>query len=185
MSTAQQLGLIGNSIKVQSLPTASAETFGAGNRFYTLIGQQEGYITGHTYHTVVANDVYSWEDVSSASIVDKIKTVSKAISELTDDELNILVSKKFLSAHMDIKAGDSLSPENVFIPTSKGRGIALHEPFSFSDSMTATLDALEVGYVSLGAYAGSGVYGSFGSKNWGYKSIVGTGTILTFNYIDD
>lgn len=64
MSTAQQLGLIGNSIKVQSLPTASAETFGAGNRFYTLIGQQEGYITGHTYHTVVANDVYSWEDVA-------------------------------------------------------------------------------------------------------------------------
>lgn len=66
MSTAQQLGLIGNSIKVQSLPTASAETFGAGNRFYTLIGQQEGYITGHTYHTVVANDVYSWEDVAQA-----------------------------------------------------------------------------------------------------------------------
>ena len=66
MSTAQQLGLIGNSIKVQSLPTASAETFGAGNRFYTLIGQQEGYITGHTYHTVVANDVYSWEDIAQA-----------------------------------------------------------------------------------------------------------------------
>lgn len=64
MTTAQQLGLIGNSVKVQSLPTASAETFGAGNRFYTLIGQQEGYITGHTYHTVVANDVYSWEDVA-------------------------------------------------------------------------------------------------------------------------
>lgn len=68
MSTAQQLGLIGNSIKVQSLPTASAETFGAGNRFYTLIGQQEGYITGHTYHTVVANDVYSWEDVAGGSV---------------------------------------------------------------------------------------------------------------------
>lgn len=66
MSTAQQLGLIGNSIKVQSLPTASAETFGAGNRFYTLIGQQEGYITGHTYHTVVANNVYSWEDIAQA-----------------------------------------------------------------------------------------------------------------------
>lgn len=66
MSTAQQLGLIGNSIKVQSLPTASAETFGAGNRFYTLIGQQEGYITGHTYHTIVANDVYSWEDIAQA-----------------------------------------------------------------------------------------------------------------------
>ena len=66
MSTGQQLGLIGNSIKVQSLPTASAETFGAGNRFYTLIGQQEGYITGHTYRTVVANDVYSWEDIAQA-----------------------------------------------------------------------------------------------------------------------
>ena len=66
MSTGQQLGLIGNSIKVQSLPTASAETFGAGNRFYTLIGQQEGYITGHTYHTVAANDVYSWEDIAQA-----------------------------------------------------------------------------------------------------------------------
>ena len=66
MSTGQQLGLIGNSIKVQSLPTASAETFGAGNRFYTLIGQQEGYTTGHTYRTVVANDVYSWEDIAQA-----------------------------------------------------------------------------------------------------------------------
>ena len=68
MSTAQQLGLIGNSVKVQSLPTASAETFGAGNRFYTLIGQQEGYITGHTYRTVMANDVYSWEDVAGVTI---------------------------------------------------------------------------------------------------------------------
>lgn len=185
MSTAQQLGLIGNSIKVQSLPTASAETFGAGNRFYTLIGQQEGYITGHTYRTVVANDVYSWEDIASASIVDKIKTVSKAISELTDDELNILVSKKFLSAHIDILAGDSRTLENVFLPTSKGRGIALHEPTSFGSSMTATLDSLNVGYVSLNGSGGSGIYGSYGSKNWGYKSIVGTGTILTFNYLDD
>lgn len=185
MSTAQQLGLIGNSIRVQSLPTASAETFGQGNRYYTLIGQQEGYITGHTYHTVVANDVYSWEDVAPASIVDKIKTVSKAISELTDDELNILVSKKFLSAHIDIVGGDSMTPGNVFLPTSKGRGIALHEPSSFSTSMTATLDWLNIGYVSLGAYAGSGIYGSFGSKSWGYKSIVGTRTILTFNYLDD
>lgn len=68
MTTAQQLGLIGNSVKVQSLPTASAETFGAGNRFYTLIGQQEGYITGHTYHTVVANDVYSWEDIAGGGV---------------------------------------------------------------------------------------------------------------------
>ena len=185
MSTAQQLGLIGNSIKVQSLPTASAETFGAGNRFYTLIGQQEGYITGHTYHTIVANDVYSWEDVASASIVDKIKTVSKAISELTDDELNILVSKKFLSAHIDVVGGDSMTPGNVFLPTSKGRGLAFSPPSSFSDSMTATLDALDVGYVSLGAYAVSGIYGSFGSKNFGYKKIVGTRTILTFNYLDD
>ena len=184
MSTGQQLGLIGNSIKVQSLPIASAETFGAGNRFYTLIGQQEGYITGHTYHTVVANDVYSWEDIAPASIVDKIKTVSKPISELTDDELNILVSKKFLSAHIDVVRGDSMSPGNVFLPTSKGRGIALQEPSSFSDSMTASLDSLSVGYVALGEYS-SGIYGSYGSKNHGYKKIVGTRTILTFNYLDD
>lgn len=140
--------------------------------------------TGHTYHTVVANDVYSWEDVASASIVDKIKTVSKAISELTDDELNILVSKKFLSAHIDVVRGDSMSPGNVFLPTSKGRGLALQEPSSFSDSMTASLDALNAGYVALGEYA-SGIYGSYGSKNHGYKSIVGTRTILTFNYLDD
>lgn len=66
MTTAQQLGLVGNSVRVQALPTASAETFGQGNRYYTLIGQQEGYITGHTYHTIVANDVYSWEDVAQA-----------------------------------------------------------------------------------------------------------------------
>lgn len=63
MSTGQQIGLIGSSVRVQSLPTASAATFGEGNRFYTLIGQQDGYITGHTYRTVMANDVYSWEDV--------------------------------------------------------------------------------------------------------------------------
>ncbi len=63
MSTGQQIGLIGSSVRVQSLPTASAATFGEGNRFYTLIGQQAGYITGHTYRTVMANDVYSWEDV--------------------------------------------------------------------------------------------------------------------------
>lgn len=79
MSTAQQLGLIGNSIKVQSLPTASAETFGAGNRFYTLIGQQEGYITGHTYHTIVANDVYSWEDVACGNynMLDNIPVINQ------------------------------------------------------------------------------------------------------------
>lgn len=67
MTTAQQLGLVGNSVRVQALPTASAETFGQGNRYYTLIGQQEGYITGHTYHTIVANDVYSWEDVAGGA----------------------------------------------------------------------------------------------------------------------
>lgn len=82
MSTAQQLGLIGNSVKVQSLPTASAETFGAGNRFYTLIGQQEGYITGHTYHTVVANDVYSWEDVACGNynMLDNIPVINQDLS---------------------------------------------------------------------------------------------------------
>lgn len=82
MSTAQQLGLIGNSIKVQSLPTASAETFGAGNRFYTLIGQQEGYITGHTYRTVVANDVYSWEDVAGGNYntLDNIPVINQDLT---------------------------------------------------------------------------------------------------------
>ena len=82
MSTAQQLGLIGNSVKVQSLPTASAETFGAGNRFYTLIGQQEGYITGHTYRTVVANDVYSWEDVAygNYNMLDNIPVINQDLS---------------------------------------------------------------------------------------------------------
>ena len=82
MSTAQQLGLIGNSIKVQSLPTASAETFGAGNRYYTLIGQQEGYITGHTYHTVVANDVYSWEDVACGNynMLDNIPVINQDLT---------------------------------------------------------------------------------------------------------
>lgn len=83
MSIGQQLGLIGNSIKVQSLPTASAETFGAGNRFYTLIGQQDGYITGHTYRTVVANDVYSWEDVRNElmllALVDGTITANSSI----------------------------------------------------------------------------------------------------------
>lgn len=82
MSIAQQLGLIGNSVKVQSLPTASAETFGAGNRFYTLIGQQEGYITGHTYRTVVANDVYSWEDVAygNYNMLDNIPVINQDLS---------------------------------------------------------------------------------------------------------
>ena len=82
MSTAQQLGLIGNSVKVQSLPTASAETFGAGNRFYTLIGQQEGYITGHTYHTIVANDVYSWEDVAGGNynMLDNIPVINQDLT---------------------------------------------------------------------------------------------------------
>ena len=82
MTTAQQLGLIGNSVKVQSLPIASAETFGAGNRFYTLIGQQEGYITGHTYHTIVANDVYSWEDVAGGdyNMLDNIPVINQDLT---------------------------------------------------------------------------------------------------------
>lgn len=84
MSTVQQIGLIGNSVKVQSLPTASAATFGEGNRFYTLIGQQEGYITGHTYHTVVANDVYSWEDVAGGASdyneLDNIPVINQDLS---------------------------------------------------------------------------------------------------------
>ena len=89
MSTAQQLGLIGNSVKVQSLPTASAETFGAGNRFYTLIGQQEGYITGHTYRTVVANDVYSWEDVDGGE-----ETTGDYTVKVIDYDGTVLLEKK-------------------------------------------------------------------------------------------
>lgn len=84
MTTAQQLGLVGNSVRVQTLPTASAETFGQGNRYYTLIGQQEGYITGHTYHTVVANDVYSWEDVAGGASdynqLDNIPVINQDLS---------------------------------------------------------------------------------------------------------
>lgn len=83
MSTGQQLGLIGSSVRVQSLPTASAATFGEGNRFYTLIGQQAGYITGHTYRTVMANDVYSWEDVRNElmllALVDGTITANSSI----------------------------------------------------------------------------------------------------------
>ena len=89
MSTAQQLGLIGNSVKVQSLPTASAETFGAGNRFYTLIGQQEGYITGHTYRTVVANDVYSWEDIDGGE-----ETTGDYTVKVIDYDGTVLLEKK-------------------------------------------------------------------------------------------
>lgn len=82
MTTAQQLGLVGNSVRVQALPTASAETFGQGNRYYTLIGQQEGYITGHTYHTVVANDVYSWEDVACGNynMLDNIPVINQDLT---------------------------------------------------------------------------------------------------------
>ena len=82
MTTAQQLGLVGNSVRVQALPTASAETFGQGNRYYTLIGQQEGYITGHTYHTIVANDVYSWEDVAGGDYnqLDNIPVINQDLT---------------------------------------------------------------------------------------------------------
>lgn len=99
MSTAQQLGLIGNSVKVQSLPTASAETFGTGNRFYTLIGQQDGHITGHTYRTVVANDVYSWEDIDggeeqttgdyTVKVIDYDGTVSSEKKGNTGDVIDL------------------------------------------------------------------------------------------------
>lgn len=68
MSEFQQIGVIGNSVRVQSLPTPSAATFGDGNRFYTLIGTQSGYTTGHTYRTIITNDVYSWEDIAASSV---------------------------------------------------------------------------------------------------------------------
>lgn len=83
MSAGQQIGLIGSSVRVQSLPTASEATFGEGNRFYTLIGQQDGYITGHTYRTVMANGVYSWEDVRNElmllALVDGTITANSSI----------------------------------------------------------------------------------------------------------
>lgn len=72
MATLQQVGLIGNSVKVQSLPTPSAETFGTGNRFYTLIGTQAGYITGHTYRTIIKDDIYDWEDIHGLNDYDEL-----------------------------------------------------------------------------------------------------------------
>ena len=110
MSTGQQLGLIGNSIKVQSLPTASAETFGAGNRFYTLIGQQEGYITGHTYHTVVANDVYSWEDVA----VDIVQT--------TGNSTTAVMSQKAVTDELNKKANTSDIPTKYVVSVNGESG---------------------------------------------------------------
>lgn len=78
MSTIQQVGLVGNSVKVQRLPAASAATHQGGNRFYTLVGSQEGYITGHTYHTILSGDSYLWEDATSQGML----TVSSE-SEMT------------------------------------------------------------------------------------------------------
>lgn len=78
MSTIQQVGLVGNSVKVQRLPAASAATYQGGNRFYTLVGSQEGYITGHTYHTILSGDSYLWEDATSQGML----TVSSE-SEMT------------------------------------------------------------------------------------------------------
>ena len=68
MSTIQQVGLVGNSVKVQRLPAASAATYQGGNRFYTLVGSQEGYITGHTYHTILSGNSYLWEDIAASSV---------------------------------------------------------------------------------------------------------------------
>ena len=65
MSIAQQIGIIGNSLKVNNLPEASATTYGTGNRFYTLVGTQDGFKTGHTYKTVNNDGVYSWADTKS------------------------------------------------------------------------------------------------------------------------
>lgn len=64
----QQIGVIGNSIKTQILPTPSAETYGNGNRFYTLTGTQVGYTTGHTYRTLInENDEYYWKDIDDTN----------------------------------------------------------------------------------------------------------------------
>lgn len=67
MSIAQQIGIIGNSLKVKNLPEASATTYGTGNRYFTLTNAQEGFEVGHTYKTVIKNDNYEWTDTEGGT----------------------------------------------------------------------------------------------------------------------
>lgn len=164
MSTGQQIGLIGSSVRVQSLPTASAATFGEGNRFYTLIGQQVGYITGHTYRTVVANDVYSWEDVGNAlmllALVDGTITASSSIEvalsnfsrqPLVDDTL-IVFSNASQYALMKVSAVTSTAATLIVKDNSAAnivstKGIDGEEGLAFFSIFSGTfVQSAEVGF---------------------------------------
>lgn len=69
MAGIRQIGIIGNSIKTQALPTPSESTYATGNRFYTLTAIQDGYEVGHTYRTNIdENGNYYWEDVETAGL---------------------------------------------------------------------------------------------------------------------
>lgn len=164
MSTGQQIGLIGSGVRVQSLPTASAETFGEGNRFYTLIGQQVGYITGHTYRTVVANDVYSWEDVGNAlmllALVDGTITASSSIEvalsnfsrqPLVDDTL-IVFSNSSQYALMKVSAVTNTAATLIVKDNSEAnivstKGIDGEEGLAFFSIFAGTfVQSAEVGF---------------------------------------
>ena len=164
MSTGQQIGLIGSSVRVQSLPTASAATFGEGNRFYTLIGQQVGYITGHTYRTVVANDVYSWEDVGNAlmllALVDGTITASSSIEvalsnfsrqPLVDDTL-IVFSNSSQYALMKVSAVTNTAATLIVKDNSEAnivstKGIDGEEGLAFFSIFAGTfVQSAEVGF---------------------------------------
>lgn len=89
MSVAQQIGTIGNSLKVNNLPEASATTYGTGNRFYTLVGTQDGFKTGHTYKTVNNDGVYSWTDTEG--VPNKLPTLI-GVQDATNSPYEITAS---------------------------------------------------------------------------------------------
>lgn len=70
MSDVKQIGVVGNAIHISQLPEANAFTYGEGNRFYTLENAQDGYISGHTYRTLLSDGVYSWIDVDDYGATD-------------------------------------------------------------------------------------------------------------------
>jgi hypothetical protein len=81
MATVKQIGILGNSIKVQELPTPNGITYGSGNRFYTLIGVQAGFTTGHTYRTNLDKDYnYYWEDMDEAGLQYAIPVEQKGVA---------------------------------------------------------------------------------------------------------
>jgi hypothetical protein len=68
VASLHQVGIVGNSIKTKSLPEPNSITYADGNRFYTLVEEQEGFVNGHTYRTVLNDDgSYSWLDVDKGS----------------------------------------------------------------------------------------------------------------------